>query len=415
MSDQDLYRAGVGKSSPDDFDTLMTGFPDWLVSQGYAAGTIKTCLQATNRFATFLRAQDVALPDFAPKRFETLKCAALECGALAERDRYTVSCLRRYFVEAGAAPSVDPVSAALTEREVLRTAYADYLRDERGLQPTTMARSLEMYENFTTFHFGEGVGDLATVNAENLAAFMLSKRTRDGKRVQREVPSHLRTFLRFLYCTGRIERDIARSLPRLGSAKPGRIPRYLPPEDVTKLLDIVRERDPLARRNYAMLLLMARLGLRAPEVVKIRLEDIDWRAGELLVRGKGGYLDRMPLPKDVGTAIVEYLHHDRKGSSRSLFVSSRAPFKPFTGGEIVRYILERAYEWTGIKPPQARVGSSILRHSLATDLLQKGASLEEVGDVLRHRSPMTTTIYARHGLDALRSVARDWPMEGGAQ
>lgn len=411
MSDQNLLNAHEG----DYFSSLTVGYREWVTAKGYTPSTIKTIMQAVSRLTTYMQARDIDPTELTPGSFEALRRDAMERGVLRSQDLYAVSSFQPYLVDIGVAVASDPEPEPQTDRGKLRAAYADYLRSERGLQPSTVTACLQISESFMTFHFGEGTGDLATIDAENLAAFMLTKRSRDGQRVQRDVPSHLRTFLRFLFCTGRIERDIARALPRLGAAKPGRIPRYLPPEDVAKLLDFVRDHDPLARRNYAMLQLMARLGLRAPEVVKIRLEDVDWRGGELLIHGKGGYLDRMPLPQDVGAAIVDYLRHDRKGDSRFLFVSSRAPFKPFTDGQILRYILEKAYERTGVQPPQAWIGSSILRHSLATDLLRKGASLEEVGDVLRHRSPMTTTIYARHDLDALRSVARAWPLEGAAQ
>jgi len=177
----------------------------------------------------------------------------------------------------------------------------------------------------------------------------------------------------------------------------------------------VRTDDAIGRRNYAMLLLMARLGLRAPEVIAIQLGDIDWRAGEILIRGKGKLHDRMPLPTDVGEAIVDYIRNGRAGNSRILFVSAKTPHPPFKDAQILNTVLRDAFERTGLKPPQKYVGSHLLRHSLATDMLQKGASLEEIGDVLRHRSRMTTTIYAKYDIAALRSIARAWPVGGDAQ
>jgi site-specific recombinase XerD len=181
------------------------------------------------------------------------------------------------------------------------------------------------------------------------------------------------------------------------------------------LIDAVRKDDAVGRRNYAMLMLIARLGLRAPEVIAIQLEDIDWRAGEILIRGKGKLHDRMPLPADAGEAIVDYIRNARVGNSRALFVSARAPYRAFQDGQILNYVLRDAFKKTGLKPPQKYVGSHVLRHSLATDMLRKGASLDEIGDVLRHRSRMTTTIYAKHDIEALRSVARTWPAQGGVR
>ena len=161
-----------------------------------------------------------------------------------------------------------------------------------------------------------------------------------------------------------------------------------------------------------MLLLVARLGLRAPEVIAIGLDDVDWRAGTILIRGKGKRHDRMPLPKDAGEAIVDYIRNGRRGRSRLLFVSSKAPYSPFVDAQIVNVLLHEAFDRTGLTPPQNYVGSHVLRHSLATDMLHKGATLGEIGDVLRHRSRASTTIYAKHDIEGLRSIAWDWPHQG---
>ena len=156
-------------------------------------------------------------------------------------------------------------------------------------------------------------------------------------------------------------------------------------------------------------MLIARLGLRPPEVTAIELNDIDWRAGEILIRGKRQLHDRMPMSAEIGEAIVDYIKNERRGPDRALFVSVKPPFKRFKDAQILRWILRDAYDATGISPPQAYIGTHILRHSLATDMLRKGASLTEIGDVLRHRSAMNTTIYAQHDVDALRSISRPWP------
>jgi len=165
-----------------------------------------------------------------------------------------------------------------------------------------------------------------------------------------------------------------------------------------------------------MLLLMARLGLRAAEVVAIQLDDIDWRAGELLVRGKGKLHDRVPISVEVGNALSRYLREERgPATCRTLFVAYRAPHRPFKDGTIVNAILKDALRATGQKPATPYVGSHLLRHSLASQLVNAGASLDEVGDVLRHRSRSSTMIYARLDIDGLRSIAQPWPATGGAQ
>jgi site-specific recombinase XerD len=208
--------------------------------------------------------------------------------------------------------------------------------------------------------------------------------------------------------------NLALGIPSIAQRYGARLPRYLKPAEVETLLAALPTDTPKGRRNYAMTLMLARLGLRAAEVVAIQLDDIDWRNGTILIRGKGKRHDRMPLPDDVGKAIVDYIKNGRRGPSRTLFVSSTPPHKPFVDAQILNTALKQAFENTGLKPPQKYVGSHLLRHSLATDMLRKGASLDEIGDVLRHRSRMSTTIYARHDVDGLRSIAPPWPKEKGA-
>lgn len=169
----------------------------------------------------------------------------------------------------------------------------------------------------------------------------------------------------------------------------------------------------LSHREYAMLLLMARLRLRAQEVIALRLDDIDWETGRMLVRGEGRQFDRVPIPVDVGEAIVAWLLGGREGDSRHLFVCVRPPYAPFTSSWIVRRALRKAYGQAGLILPRGEARTHALRHSLAMTLLDGGYSLEEVGDVLRHRRSGSTTAYARYDLGTLRALARPWPVPGG--
>jgi site-specific recombinase XerD len=164
-----------------------------------------------------------------------------------------------------------------------------------------------------------------------------------------------------------------------------------------------------------MVLLQARLGLRATEVIAIQTEDINWRTGEILIRGKGQRHDRMPLPQDVGEVLANYIQQDRRTTSTTLFVAEHAPRKPLRDAQVLNEILKEAFIKTGLKPPTRYVGSHILRHSLAMKLMNRGASLPEVGDVLRHRSRPTTMIYAKVDIEGLRSIAQSWPVEGGVK
>lgn len=291
----------------------------------------------------------------------------------------------------------------------MRRAYETYLREQRGLADSTVKHCLRFHDLFLSHMFGDGLGDLERIGPDDVVAFVLDRRRPGAAPRDKTVPSHLRNLFLFLFWSGRTSRDLSRAVPRARQPKPTAIPRYLSPQEVRRLIAAAREHPRNGRRNHAMLLAVARLGLRAPEVAAITLDDIDWRRGELLVRGKGRLHDRMPLPPDVGEAIVDYVRHERRGPERTLFVSSRPPFRRFGDGQIVQFVLKAAFDATGLRPPQSHIGAHILRHSLATDMLRKGASLEEIGDVLRHRSPMTTTIYAQHDADALRGLAQAWP------
>ena len=166
----------------------------------------------------------------------------------------------------------------------------------------------------------------------------------------------------------------------------------------------------IVRRDHAMLLTMARLGLRGQEIIAIRLEDINWEAGEILIRGKCAQLVDMPLPVDVGEAMAGWILHGRRGNSRHLFVSIHPPFLPFTSVAPVTNALRRAYAASGVTPPGGEVRCHVFRHSLAMNLLEDGTSLADIGNMLRHGSAVATTVYARHDIEALRPLARPWPV-----
>jgi len=217
----------------------------------------------------------------------------------------------------------------------------------------------------------------------------------------------LRSFLRFLLQTGKINADLGASVPSVANWPLSTIPKYLTVDQVERVIRGSVQRTSIGRRNHAILLLLARLGLRAGEVTALELGDLDWRSGELVVRGKRTSRDRFPLTEEVGAAVAAYVRHDRpRCSSRSLFIRAVAPWRGLSSpmiGTIVKEALKRA----GVQAPSW--GSHVLRHSLATTLLSGGATLAQVGDVLRHRSVQTTEIYAKVDLQALRLIARPWP------
>jgi site-specific recombinase XerD len=218
----------------------------------------------------------------------------------------------------------------------------------------------------------------------------------------------LRSFLRYLRQRGQIATDLAGAVPAIACWSLSGLPKFLPADQVKQVLACCDRTTPVGKRNYAILLLLARLGLRAGEIVALALDDIDWENGDILVRGKGQRLARLPLPSDVGEALVEYLRDVRPaGRTRRLFLRIRAPLRGLASSVSVDCIVARALKRAGLAPPLK--GAHLLRHSLATDLLRQGASLAEIGQLLRHSQPNTTQIYAKVDIEALRGIAVAWP------
>jgi len=197
-------------------------------------------------------------------------------------------------------------------------------------------------------------------------------------------------------------------VPTVADWRLSTLPKSLAPEQVARLLKSCDQRTVTGQRDYTILLLLARLGLRAGEVVAMTLEDLDWEAGELTVRDKGGRQDRLPLPHDVGAALATYLRQGRpRCLTRRVFVRMAAPRRGFASSVAICGIMQRALARARLHPP--RKGAHLLRHSLATQMLQRGASLPEIGEVLRHELAQTTEIYAKVDFTALRALAQPWP------
>jgi site-specific recombinase XerD len=222
------------------------------------------------------------------------------------------------------------------------------------------------------------------------------------------IASALRSFFRFLRQQALINTDLAQCVPTPARRRLSTLPKFINADDVERLLHSIDQKTPEGRRNYAIMQLLARLGLRAAEVAALTLNDLDWDAGEIIVRGKGGRCDRLPLPYEVGQALANYLRDGRPScSTRRVFVRQRAPQRGFVNGEAVGTIVHRALDRAGLNP--ALKGAHLLRHSLATRLLRNGASLAEIGELLRHRDLNTTQIYAKVDESALRKLALPWP------
>jgi site-specific recombinase XerC len=225
-------------------------------------------------------------------------------------------------------------------RADLRRDYETYLRRQRGLSERTIFHSWRIADRFLEFRFGEEAGDLSRLTSADIVNFLQHLTRRTPPLRDKTLSSHLRNFFRFLFKVGKTATNLALAIPSVAQRYGTRLPRHLTTKQVGILVDAVLTNNARGRRDYAMVLLLARLGLRAPEVIAMQLDDIDWRSGEIIVRGKGNRHDRVPLPPDVGAALADYIKSDRKtASSRALFVTERPPHRAFKNGQLLNNIL----------------------------------------------------------------------------
>lgn len=291
--------------------------------------------------------------------------------------------------------------------------YTKYLLLERGIVQITVDYYITFARRFLVQRFGEGALRLRELKEADVTDFVLYWAHSQSRGRAKLMVTALRSYFRFLLEHGEIEVDLAAAVPSVANWRLSPVPKYMTPKEVELLLDVCDRSTVVGQRDYAILLLIARLGLRGCEVARLEIDDIDWRVGEIAVRGKGLAHDRLPLLAEVGEALAVYLQHSRPTcSTRRVFVRSRAPFCAINEKGTVGTVVRNAIHRSGLETPAK--GAHLLRHSLATEMLRRGASMAEIGQVLRHRSPNTTEIYAKVDFDALRRLAPPWPMaEGG--
>ncbi len=291
---------------------------------------------------------------------------------------------------------------------MLLKAYRRYLVAERRLASSTVRARMDVAREFLAPRVtGTGL-DLERLAAADVTGFLVARaRLRTAMSVK-AMASPLRCLLRYLFVAGLASRDLSGAVPAAASRRLAPLPAGADPATVAALLASCDRTCPAGRRDFAILVLMARLGLRAGEVAALRLDDIDWRAGTVVIRGKGGRIDQLPLTPDAGEAVADYLRHGRPASRcRAVFLRSFGPAGAMTG-HCVTMVPRSASRRAGLPV----VGAHRLRHTAATEMLRHGASLPQVAEVLRHHSEDTTAIYAKIDRAALGLVVRPWP---GAQ
>jgi integrase/recombinase XerD len=315
-----------------------------------------------------------------------------------------------YLRELGVAPSPPPFSPTGAV-EVTLERFHNYLTVERGLESTTARGYVNAVRPFLRRRISpDGLKlDLEHLSASDVTAFVVATLPHQGRATAKWTVTALRSLLGFLHVEGAIERSLTATVPSVAVWRLAALPKGLEPGQVRSLLASCDRRTRTGRRNFAILTMLARLGLRAAEVAALRLDDIDWRAGEIVVHGKGNRAERLPLPADIGEALTAYLRRGRPESAecRTVFMRVKAPHRALSDGA-VKGVVAAAARRAGL----GRIGSHRLRHTVATQMLRAGASLTEIGQLLRHRYALTTAIYAKVDHKALRTIARPWP--GGA-
>jgi len=390
----------------------ISSFAESVRKQGYSRSSIHRRVLLAACLSRWLGLQGIGLRSIASDhagrylqyRAQHVRPHRGDAAAL----RHLTDFLRRE----GLVPVEETSTRSLSPAEQCAQGYEQYLRETRALANATIINYVPFIRDFLSGRFGNGCVTLSRLRACDVVGFVQRKAPRLHMKRAKLMTSALRSFLQYARYRGDVTLDLAAAVPAVANWSMQSIPRAIAPEQVRQLLASIDRRTAIGRRDYAILLLLARLGLRSGEVAFLELDDIDWSAGLLRVRGKGGQRSELPLPAEVGKAIVAYLRRGRPdSSSRRVFLRAKAPIRGFRGasgvGSIVRHSIQRA----GVDAPTS--GAHQFRHGLATEMLRQGASLAEIGEVLGHRHPQTTKIYTKLDTEALRTLALPWP--GGGQ
>jgi site-specific recombinase XerD len=384
------------------------GFWSWLASRAYSRSAAADRQYQFDQLSRWLAREGLGVGDLSGERAERFARARRAAGMVSWSSPRSVALPLEFLRGLGVVASSVP-ACPVGPLEELLADYGRYLSVERGLCEHTVfdayVPAARMFLSALDAPNGPGLGWLAAADVSSFLARECPKRSVSGAR---DLVCALRSLLRYLHLAGLIELPLVWAVPSVADLRDRSLPRGLDPAAVRRLLASCDRRRLVGRRDFAILLLLSRLGLRAGEVAAIALDDLDWRAGMLLVHGKGGREDALPVPADVGEAIVFYLRRRPRCECRSLFLRVTAPRQGLNRCTVA-WVVRAACDRAGLP----RVGAHRLRHTAATQMLRAGASLAEIGQVLRHREQKTTAIYAKVDHAALRALARPWPTPVG--
>ena len=403
-------------------DSVSYGLPvrhieallEQLRTARYAEATLRKKRWVLTAFARWAKSQNIALSHLD----ETTITAFVKrlTGAPVARIQFEIAVLRLLLSylrgEAIVRFSTPDDESAIDQ---INGRYVDYLRQDRGLAENSVLIYAPFVRDFLNSQdAGDGRVFPNAFDAMTIREHLLIRSKGRSGEYMRLMAVALRSFCHFLFLRGDTPRDLADSVPTVRKWRQSSVPRFLTPEQEERVLASTDRSTPRGRRDYAILLLLERLGLRAGEIVSLELDDILWRSGEIVVHGKGKLVEHMPLLSDVGEALAIYLQEDRGASrSRRVFLRMWAPRIGLTGPAAIGHIVRLAFARAKFHPA-CRGAAHLFRHGLATTMIRHGASMAEIAEVLRHRSQDSTAIYAKVAFEALRGVARAWPTTGGA-
>lgn len=410
----DTHSPAAGAPTAYTFDEFVERYLNYLRSVDYAPSTLRKKRQVIAAFAQWIRSEKPVMTVLKDQDIEAFSSCLYRAGPYRlSFVRRTLTHLFRYL-RTQTEFAMPTISANVDSRadELLR-AYIQFLRSDRGLTEC----SVRVYSPFVRAFLSErAVGinvDAADwFSAAAIRSFLLDHARNHSSEYSRLLAIALRSFCRFLFIHGHIERDLSVCVPTVRRWRHAEIPAFLTPEQVERMLATTDRPTSSGRRNRAILLLLARLGLRPGEVAALELDDLHWRTGEITIHGRGRAVQCLPLLPDVGEALAAYLREDRGiCRSRRVFLREKAPCGELAGPGAIGQIVCQALARAGIERT-SRGAAHLLRHGLATQMIRHGASLSQIAEVLRHRTENTTAIYTKVSCEALRAVAKPWPVPG---
>ncbi len=394
------------RRKPGRLGPYVDGYRARLLALGYTPSTVRGLLKTLGQLGRWMASQGLGVDQLNASRIEAFL-------ATRRADRHRRVPTVRSFIsllddlrEEGVIGLEDPrPSATEPALDRLLARYREWMTVDRSLADGTVLR----YEKLAKRFLGERVSPDGGLDVENLtgadvAAFLLRECGRLAVTSAKGRVAELRSLLRFLYLRGLTELSLATAVPPVAGWHDAGLPVSMVPADIGRLLASCDRSTLAGVRDVAIITLIARLALRSTEVANLALDDLDWRAGEIVVRGKARREDRMPLPCDAGEALVDYLSRRERDGIRRMFLTIRPPRRPIRPA-LVGDVVQRACRRVGLPA----VGAHSLRHALATEMLRQGASLIDISQVLRHRDLATTAVYAKVDLGRLRRVAQPWP------